>query len=84
LLNDEQKTRYNELSSDYQKNFKRLENEQTAAFNKAVEQTNKILTAEQQRKYQQILNDRVGHGQRPDSMVDPTFGSPGPSTRQTR
>jgi Spy/CpxP family protein refolding chaperone len=82
LLNNDQKTRYNELSRQYQQKFQKLETDQTLAFNQAVDQTNKILTPEQQKKYEQILSDRVGH--RPGSMANPNTSLMPPATQEQR
>src|ERR1019366_3711773 len=62
LLSDEQKNQYNELMTKNQKSFADVDKSQREAFRKGVQQTNAILTPQQQEKYRQILKENVGYG----------------------
>ena len=62
LLSPDQKVRYNELTIKYQNKMNALTASRQKAFDQAVQSTMKILSPEQQQRYEQILKDRVGHG----------------------
>jgi Spy/CpxP family protein refolding chaperone len=59
LLTDDQKARYEKITADYAKKFAELSAQRDAAFNDAVARTKKILTETQQKKYDQLLANRV-------------------------
>ena len=82
MLSPEQKARHNDLRNEYQKRIKILEADQAAAFNRAVAQTNRILTPEQQKKYQQILNERLGQQQ--NLLGEPSLKGIAPTTQDSR
>ena len=62
LLTPEQKTQYNQKMTEYQTSLDDVDKRQREAFRKGVQQTNAILTPQQQDKYRQILKENVGYG----------------------
>jgi hypothetical protein len=62
LLSDEQKLKFQKLSDEYATQFAELNRKRDKDFEKAVQQTRKILNEGQWRKYEQILRSRVGAG----------------------
>lgn len=54
---------YNKILHDYAETNASLKGKQEAEFKKAVVETKAILTPDQQKKYQKILDQRLGTGQ---------------------
>jgi len=62
LLTDEQKVKFEKISREYAEQFAELNRKRDRDFDKAVQQTKKILTDGQWQKYERILRSRVGPG----------------------
>lgn len=62
LLNRDQKEQYEKIHQDYQDKYTANTAKRQAAFDQAVENTKKLLTDSQRRRYEQILTDRMGSG----------------------
>lgn len=62
LLTDEQKVKFEQTSREYAEQFAELNRKRDRDFEKAVQQTKKILTEGQWQKYERILRSRVGPG----------------------
>ena len=60
LLTPEQQAKYKELSDQAKIKTNELEQKRKKAFDKAVADTNAILSESQRKTYQQILSNRVG------------------------
>ncbi len=60
LLTDEQKEKFEKISKKYADDFSVVTGKRDAMFQSAVEETKKILNAEQKAKYDEILSKRVG------------------------
>jgi len=73
MLTDEQKAKFEKISKDYHDRWLRLGDVREQAFNKGVEETNKILDEAQQKKYAEILSKRLGHAPSP-SATEPSDG----------
>ena len=58
LLSPEQKTQYEEIQKSYREKNDAIDRDLRADFQRRVEETNKILTPEQQAKYQELLAHR--------------------------
>lgn len=65
LLSDAQRTQYDAIRAEFSRKMDELGQERRQAFEKAVEQTKKILTPEQAKKYEEMRrpHDRDGGGQ---------------------
>jgi hypothetical protein len=62
LLTDEQKVKFEKVSREYAEQFAELNRKRDRDFEKAVQQTKKILSDGQWQKYERILRSRVGPG----------------------
>jgi hypothetical protein len=60
LLNDEQKAKYEKIAKEYADRFAALTARRDSMFQDSVEQTKSILSASQQKKYEEILRSRLG------------------------
>lgn len=77
FLTPEQIIQYNDVTKKYQDKAKALAAKRQAAFDEAVRQTMTLLKPDQQKRYDEILKERIGHGAG-DSGALPT----GPSSAQ--
>jgi hypothetical protein len=59
LLNDEQKAKFEKISSDFADRFDSLAKERDAIFDKAVAQTDPILSESQRKTYHELLAKHV-------------------------
>lgn len=59
LLNDEQKTRFEQISKDFAGKFTELTQSRDQAFRDAVARTKALLDPQQQKKYDEILSAQV-------------------------
>jgi Spy/CpxP family protein refolding chaperone len=60
LLNDEQKAKYNELTTECAAKISGINTRRESAFKDAVQQTEAILTPAQRTAYEQLIKERVG------------------------
>jgi Spy/CpxP family protein refolding chaperone len=58
LIREEDKPRYEQIQKDFQEQMAALDAEWRGSYRKAVEETKKILTPEQQAKYEKLLEQR--------------------------
>jgi Spy/CpxP family protein refolding chaperone len=84
LLTDEQKAKVTAAEKEYKDGIDALRTQREADFKAAVAKTEEILTAEQKKKYEQILGSRLHHGTGgpgpgggPDWLGAPPSGGPG-------
>jgi hypothetical protein len=74
LLSDEQKVKFEKISREFAEQFAELNRKRDRDFEKAVQQTKRILTDSQWQKYERILRSRVGPGALravPDEVAPP-------------
>jgi hypothetical protein len=76
LLTNEQKERFEKISSDYAEQFAGLNRRRDKEFQKAVHQTRQLLSESQWQKYEQILRSRVGPGMLRSVSGEETAGLP--------
>jgi Spy/CpxP family protein refolding chaperone len=76
FLTPEQRIQYNQVTQKYATQMKDLAAQRQAAFEKAVTHTMKILRPDQQKRYDQILKDRVGRGPGPAGWLPETGVAP--------
>jgi Spy/CpxP family protein refolding chaperone len=58
MLTPDQKTQYDDIQKTYREKNDAIDHDLRADFQRKVEETNKILTPEQQAKYQELLSHR--------------------------
>jgi Spy/CpxP family protein refolding chaperone len=64
MLTEEQRSKHEEIQRQYDRRTAELAQERDAAFQEAVKQTKATLTPEQARKYEKLLQEHGGHGER--------------------
>jgi hypothetical protein len=60
LTTDEQRAKYEKVTKDYAKQFAEVIAQRDQVFQDAVAQTRKILSPQQQKKYEEVLRTRLG------------------------
>jgi Spy/CpxP family protein refolding chaperone len=61
LTTDEQRAKYEKITKDFANRFTELTSRREGVFQDAVEQTRRILSPEQQKKYEEVLlRNRLG------------------------
>lgn len=61
ILDDQQKGRFEKISTEFATKYQELENKREQTFQNAVERTKAILNETQRAKYEEILRDRFPH-----------------------
>ena len=61
LLTDEQKAAYAKINDNYVAQINGLNAKRTDAFKDAVQKTKELLNEPQRKRYEEILNERLGH-----------------------
>jgi hypothetical protein len=60
LTTDAQRAEYEKVTKDYARQFAELSGQRDRVFQDAVEQTRQILSPPQQKKYEEVLRNRLG------------------------
>jgi hypothetical protein len=76
LLDDKQKSQFEQISKDYSDRFAQLTRQREQMFQDAVRETKELLSDEQRQKYDQILRTRVPPG---SVAGGPGLGPPAPT-----
>lgn len=66
LLTEQQRERYREIRSEYERGREALRERRRELFEEAREKTREILTPDQRKKYEKFFEDRRRHGRGPD------------------
>lgn len=74
MLNPEQKAQWDRINTELAGRLKALSDKREAAFKKAVERTEAILSDSQRKAYEQMINQRVGQ-----ITAGSGFGQPPPA-----
>ena len=61
MLSEEQKAKYTEITTECVGKIAALNSRREAAFSKAVEETESVLSDSQRKVYEQIIQSRLGH-----------------------
>ena len=78
IMTPEQKAQFEKIAKDYANRYSSLERKREETFEIAVEETRKLLTEEQRKKYDAVLSRRVG----PRPPGHGPMSSPPPATLQ--
>ncbi len=81
LLTEAQREQYDSILRDYEAKVDELGQERKRAFEKAAERTKQILTPEQARKYEELLQERAKRG--PGDRRGPPWGRRSPRREET-
>lgn len=75
LLNPQQFQQFQKINSDYQDRYTAMTAKRQMAFDEAVAKTRKLLNSDQRKRYDQILEQRMGTG----GATEPQPGSTHPA-----